>query len=310
MHQIPQQPPYLRVKIWRRLQRIGAVAIKNAVYVLPCNEQSREDFQWLAKEILNGGGEATVLEARFLDGLSNEQIVGQFIAAREADYTQLIEEVHSLAAEATDKELATAREAEWVRLKQRQASLEAIDFFHAPGREVLASELAKLELRLKPLRRDAILLRDRQDYQGHVWVTRALIKYDRMASAWLIRRFIDPWATFKFAPGKGYQCQAGEHDFDMFEAEFTHVGELCTFEVLLRSFGLAEPALSALAEMIHDMDLKDDKFRRAETPGLELVLAGLASAVAEDEIRIARSKVLFDELFDQLCARLEPAGER
>lgn len=318
IHQIPQQPPYLRVKVWRRLQRIGSIAIKNSVYVLPRSEQSLEDFQWLAKEILTGGGEATVLEARFLDGLSNDQIIALFHAARETDYAQLLEETRRLSTEMAAggaSEQTSLFETEWARLKQRQRALEAIDFFVAPGGKLVAEELEQLENQyfLKSRKQTPGLMSRREDYQGAVWVTRQGIKYDRMSSAWLIQRFIDPQATFKFVPSQGYQRQPGEHDFDMFEAEFTHQGDLCTFEVLVRSFGLSDPALTALAEMIHDMDLKDEKFKKAETPGIELLLASLIQDETDDLRRIERCSALFNLLYAQLQARAErpkrPAGK-
>jgi hypothetical protein len=136
----------------------------------------------------------------------------------------------------------------------------------------------------------------RDEYRGRTWVTRAGIKVDRMASAWLIRKFIDPAATFKFVPAKGYQPAPGELRFDMFEAEFTHEGELCTFEVLVQRFGLADPALRAIAEIVHDIDVKDAKYGREEAPGIGQLVAGIAAAHPDDEARLARGAALFDDL--------------
>lgn len=293
MHQIPQHPPYLRVKIWRRLQRLGAVALKNAVYVLPRSEQNQEDLQWLAREITSGGGEATVLEARLLDGVTNEQMIAQFRSAREADYAQLCEE----ARQGLEGPAEALAQAELARLKQRQAALLAIDFFEAPGREVLQDLVRKLESRLQSLGLPPQASPSHEAYHRRVWVTRAGIASDRMASAWLIRRFIDPEARFRFVPSTGHLPETGELRFDMFEAEFTHEGDNCTFEVLQQRFDLREPALSTLGEIIHDIDLKDEKFRHAETAGLALVIASLVQACPDDEERLARSTVLFDELF-------------
>ena len=137
----------------------------------------------------------------------------------------------------------------------------------------------------------------REEYGGRTWVTRAGIKVDRMASAWLIRKFIDPQARFKFVPAKGYEPQGGEVRFDMFEAEFTHEGDLCTFEVLLERFGLAEPALGSIAEIVHDVDVKDAKYGREEAPGVGQVVAGIAAAHADDEARLERGAALFDDLY-------------
>jgi hypothetical protein len=138
---------------------------------------------------------------------------------------------------------------------------------------------------------------DRAQYRGRTWVTRTGIKVDRMASAWLIRKFIDPEARFEFVPAKGYRPQEGELRFDMLEAEFTHEGELCTFEVLVQRFGLSDPALRAIAEIVHDIDLKDAKYGREEAPGIGQLVAGITAAQTEDEARLVSGAALFDDLY-------------
>jgi hypothetical protein len=138
---------------------------------------------------------------------------------------------------------------------------------------------------------------DRAQFRGRTWVTRTGIKVDRMASAWLIRRFIDPEARFKFVPAKGYRPEEGELRFDMFEAEFTHEGELCTFEVLVQRFGLTDPALRAIAEIVHDIDVKDAKYGREEAPGIGQLVAGIAAAHPDDEVRLERGAALFEDLY-------------
>jgi hypothetical protein len=130
-----------------------------------------------------------------------------------------------------------------------------------------------------------------------VWVTRTGIHIDRIASAWLIRRFIDPEARFKFVPSKGYGPQKNELRFDMFDADFTHDGELCTFEVLLRDFGITDPALKPLGEIVHDIDLKDAKFSRPEGAGIDHLVAGIAWTQPDDEGRLAQGGALFDALY-------------
>ena len=138
--------------------------------------------------------------------------------------------------------------------------------------------------------------RSTTEVQGRTWVTRTGIKVDRMASAWLIRKFIDPKARFKFVSAKGYEPRKGELRFDMFEAEFTHEGDLCTFEVLVQRFGLVDPALLAVAEIVHDIDVKDGKYRREEAAGVAQLIAGIAAAHPSDEERLARGATLFDDL--------------
>ncbi len=185
------------------------------------------------------------------------------------------------------------------RLRQRTSELSEIDFFGAPGRELVEGMLSGLEARMETVgaveRTGAPL--DRAQYRGREWVTRAGIKVDRMASAWLIRRFIDPEPRFKFVAAKGYRPEPDELRFDMFEAEFTHEGDLCTFEVLVRRFGLDDPALRAIAEIVHDIDLKDAKYGREEAAGIGQLVAGIAASHQADEARLKRGAALFDDLY-------------
>ena len=307
IHQLPAKPAYLRVKIWRRLQDLGAVAVKNAVHALPMNEETQEDFEWLLREIVEGGGEAVVCEARLIDGLSDQEIRALFDQARDADYEAVAKDTRALAKSlrpnAKPEALAEHR-TQVARLRKRLAQVVSIDFFGAIGREKAESLLSGLETRLSEgevVKNKASIdsaetafgaLRDR------TWVTRQGVYVDRIASAWLIRRFIDPQARFKFVPGKGYRPHPGELRFDMFEAEFTHEGDKCTFEVLLERNALKDPALRAIAEIIHDIDLKDDKFGRTEVAGIRTLVEGISVATEDDSERIARGTEVFNSLYD------------
>jgi hypothetical protein len=153
-------------------------------------------------------------------------------------------------------------------------------------------------------------LSDRQDLRGKTWVTRKGIYIDRMASAWLVRRFIDPNARFKFVPAKGYKPMTDEVRFDMFEAEFTHEGDHCTLEVLIERAGLRDPALIPIAEIVHDIDLKDAKFQRQETIGIERLIAGIAMANKDDESRLARGTAVFDDLYEYFRRKRNSSDER
>ena len=305
IHQLPAKPAYFRVKIWRRLQGLGAVAIKNAVYALPSNAETREDFEWLLREIAEGGGEAMLCEARMVGGMSDEQARVLFDRARDADYNEIANEVRALATglggDAGSNRRAEARN-QVVRLRKRFAATVAIDFFGANGRETVEGLLSAVEAQVKE---EEVLPSDAsptsgpemmKDLQGRTWVTREGVHVDRIACAWLIRRFIDPNCRFKFVPGKGYEPEADEVRFDMFGAEFTHEGENCTFEVLLARVGLDDPALRAFAEIVHDIDLKDEKFAREETAGIKTLIAGICMATSDDEERFARGAAMFDDL--------------
>jgi hypothetical protein len=307
IHQIPPKPDYFRVKVWRRLQRLGAVAIKNSVYVLPKNDQTQEDFQWVLREIIEGRGEASLCEARFVDGLSDEEVEALFQAARGAEYDQIAEEARRLAEiplpnGQTEETRRTKLEIDLVRLKRRLAEVVAIDFFGAPGRETAEGLVSGVEARMtgknSMLGADSARTFRREDFLGKTWVTRKGIYVDRMASAWLIRRFIDSDARFKFVPPKGYKPLPGELRFDMFEAEFTHEGDRCTLEVLIQRIGLDDPALIPIAEIVHDIDLKDSKFGRQDTIGIERLIAGIAMTHKDDEVRLERGCAVFNDLYE------------
>jgi hypothetical protein len=305
IHQLPAKPAYLRVKIWRRLQALGAVAVKNAVHVLPMNEETQEDFEWLLREIQEGGGEAFVCEARLIDGLSDEQVRALFDRARDADYADVVKEARALAKSlrpnAKSETIAELR-AQVARLRKRLAEIVAVDFFGAIGRETAEALVKSLEARLNE---DASVTDKAMvdpnalgTLHNRTWVTRQGVYVDRIASAWLIRRFIDPEARFKFVAGKGYRPNEGELRFDMFEAEFTHEGDKCTFEVLLERGALKEPALRAIAEIIHDIDLKDSKFGRTEVAGIRTLIEGISVATKDDSERIARGSEVFNDLYE------------
>ena len=303
IHQIPPKPNYFRVKVGRRLARLGAVAIKNSVYALPKNEQTQEDFQWVLREIVQEGGDASLVEARFIEGMSDAAVEALFHAARDAEYAELGTEVRELARSLGSKKLDADRRAaaqtDVVRFQRRLSEILALDFFAAPGRQGVESLIRELEARLEEGASPAPTPAGtrREDYQGRTWVTRTGIHIDRIASAWLIRRFIDPEARLKFVPSKGYRPERGEVRFDMFDAEFTHEGDDCTFEVLVRRFHLRDGALEPIAQIIHDLDLKDAKFARQDALGIDRLILGIAMSHPEDEARLARGSAVFDDLY-------------
>jgi hypothetical protein len=310
IHQIPLKPAYFRVKIWRRLHGLGAVAIKNSVYVLPWNDETLEDFQWVLREIVQGEGEASICAADFIEGLTDDQVQAMFQAARDADYGQIAEEASSVlgsvpaSASAITDEDRTGIEANLSRLKKRFSSVTALDFFAASGREPAETVMKQLEERLKEARRKTETdeaeteKRDLGDLRGRTWVTRKRVYVDRIACAWLIRRFIDPDAQFKFVSSKGYRPRSGELRFDMFEGDFTHEGDLCSFEVLNKRFFPEDQALVHIGKVIHDLDFKDAKFKKSETAGIGGLMEGLAAAHKSDEARLDRGKAIFDDLYE------------
>jgi hypothetical protein len=279
IHQLPPKPDYFRVKIWRRLQGLGAVAIKNSVYALPFSAQASEDFQWLRKEITAGGGEASVCRATFVDGLGDPQIEALFRTARDAEY-----------AEVTSAAERVESTAEIARLERRLRDITALDHFGSGGRKAAEAALAGRKARnISRRKREKVPMKQ-------TWITRPDVHVDRIASAWLIKRFIDPKARFAFGAARD-----GAISFDMFEGDYTHEGDRCTFETLLQRFALDQDgALRAIAEMVHDVDVKDGKFGRVETPGFERLIAGIVKRHARDEARIERGTELLNDLYESI----------
>jgi hypothetical protein len=277
------------------------VGVKNSVYVLPRSDEALEDYQWLRREIVAGGGEASVCEARFVEGLTDRELRATFVRASDAEYERLAREarrVHGALARRGPKPPARARAAAAAgRLRRRLGEAAARDFFGAPRRPAAERALAAIEDALRP--RPARPAADGPapgEVLGRTWVTRAGLRVDRIASAWLIRRFIDPEARFRFVAGAD-AGRPGELRFDMFEAEFTHEGDECTFEVLRRRFALRDPALRAVAEIVHEVDLKDGRFGRPEAAGLDRLVNGLTARHPGDEDRLREGAALFEALY-------------
>ncbi|MCC6469984.1 MAG: chromate resistance protein [Alphaproteobacteria bacterium] len=300
LHNIPPKPAYFRVKIWRRLQGLGAVAVKNAAYVLPRSEQALEDLGWTRRAIEEAGGEAVLCEARFVDGLDDRGLRALFDAARDADYAGIVEEIGRVELDADMAELESVAR----RLRRRFDQIAALDFFGAAGREPAEGALSGLEARMKrPQAKDRAAETDMARPRGRLWVTRASVFVDRIASAWLIKRFVDPRARFKFVSAPKYEPKPGELRYDMFDAEFTHEGDLCTFEVLVKRFAGDDRALGHLAEIVHDIDLKDGKYGRSEAGGVLQLIAGICGATDSDEERLKRGGELFETLYQSFRGR-------
>ena len=303
IHSIAPRPHYLRVKVGRRLQKLGAVAIKNSVYALPTSEAAREDLEWIAHEITADGGEASLCEARFIGGLTDDAIEAQFRAARQRDYAALAKAARRIVEglSATSR-LSSARRARTERalsrIRKRTDEIVAIDHFGAPGRLALDGLLRTADDKLRPPKapgpRGTPDLPSLRQVRGRTWVTRKGIHVDRIASAWLIRRFIDPEARFKYVEARGYAPAAGELRFDMFDAEFTHEGDLCTFEVLLARWDGGDAALRRIADMVHDVDLRDGKFGREETDGFTALITGICLQHRDDAARLDAGSALLD----------------
>jgi hypothetical protein len=287
LHQIPPTPAYFRAKVLRRLNQLGALPIKNSAYLIPENDETKEDMEWLRSEIIQEGGEAWLFGAEASAGLSDAALIASFNELRSQDYKQLLDS-------------SRAPEPEIRKLKRRFEEIRRIDFFGAPGREELQAMIANIESSLRGTSREPAVKPALAELKNRTWVTRRGVKVDRMSSAWLIRRFIDPAAQFRFVDPDRYTPAPGELRFDMFEGEFTHEGDLCTFEVLLKHAGLHDPGLNAIGELVHDIDLKDDKFQRPETSGIAAMISGIVALHAADERRVEEGGRLWESIYTAL----------
>lgn len=296
----------MRVKTWRRLQQLGAVAIRNAVYVLPDSPQAREDFEWMKAEILANKGEASVFAADTIDTLTDDDILAAFRADRERSFKAIREEAQGLKRERARagamKGTNLRRLQRAVRqLRDRFARVAATDFFGASGREETSAALAKLERDVagpppfvaEPSNGGDLL--PPADYRGRTWVTRPRPGIDRSGSAWLIRRFIDPGARFAF--GDEPPASSKVVPFDMYDVEFSHHGERCTFEVLALRFRVTDPAVRRLGRLVHDLDLKETRYNVPEAATVGRLIDGLRHVYPCDEDLLEQGIVLFEALY-------------
>jgi len=296
---LPPRPSSLRVRAWRRLRVLGAVPLKSGAYLLPDSTDRYEQFQWLAQEIQRDGGEATLLRVDRIENMKQPDVVRLFQEARNQDYAGLAERYRKLL-----KGRRPRLDEEMARLAREMDRITEIDFFEAPGRREVERTREAVEQRTAagrarpagaapPLDLDAL--------KGRRWVTRPRPHVDRIASAWLIKRFVDPEAEFVFAAPD--QVPGDAIPFDMAGADFGHHGEDCTFETLVRRAGLRDRKLAILAEIVHEADLKDQKFAREEARGIDLALRSLLSAIKDDHEALAHGLTLFDGLYATIGER-------
>jgi hypothetical protein len=319
-HQLPASPSNLRVRTWRRLQQLGAIPVKQAVYVLPDTPAAREDFEWLRTEVKGAGGDASVFAADNVDAFSDDALVDEFRRARQEAYGALAREIeHVLARMNATRRPRGARAPAVHRLievfRQRLSALEHIDFFGSAGRDRVVALLAQLDQRAHPAPPSAgpaaaAGATDVTVYRRRLWVTRPRPGVDRMGSAWLIRRFVDEGARFGFAVDRESLPEADAIPFDMFGVEFSHQGDGCTFETLCAVFGIRDPAVARIAAIVHDLDLKDGRFGAPEAATVGTLIEGLQLATSDDDILLERGMTLFESLFHAFAHSARAAGPR
>jgi hypothetical protein len=298
LYALPTRRNAERVNLWRKLRKFGAVQLKTSGYVLPDGPNHLERFQWLSKQIVDAGGEATLVRVAEIDGVSNPQIVAMFKDARTTDYKAL--------ARACQQALARFRKGKTAelglhlaKLKQRFGELRQIDYFDSPAAYDAQMLLHRVERMIASGKAPGGLQKlDRAQFAGKTWLTRPRPGIDRAGSAWLIRKFIDPKARFIFALDPASHPTA--LPLDMANVEFSHHGDDCTFETLVKRFGIADKAVLRMAEMVHDADLEDGKFQRYECIGINSVLAGWERAGLGDGELLSKGIECFEGLYRHL----------
>lgn len=314
IHQMRPNPTRNRVMIWRRLQNIGAIPIKNSVYILPFTKEAYEHFQWLRQEITAQKGDATIFRVDFIEGIRTQDIIKQFQRIRDKDYDGVFAETVKLknAVEGSiDKSHISVNqkekyESELNKLKVRFNEIITIDYFSAPNRVKAQQAIADSNKIIESLKKYSengklteatvpIKIYKKDEFRNKNWVTRKGIHIDRIASAWLIKRFIDKGARFSFVT-ENATIKNGI-GFDMYNTEFSHRKEDCTFETILKSFNLKDSTLAQIAEIVHDIDLKDHKFDRPEAEGINQIIIGLSQKLKYDKKLLKTGMEIFDALY-------------
>lgn len=286
-----------RVAVWRRLRHWGSLAIAGSVQILPDREECLEAFQWLAQEIRANNGEATIMRVTELEELTDQQLIAMFRAARVEDYRRIEAFATDLTKNLTDgkeKDISQVRD-KLNKLRRHYADILRIDYFECPEGRQVASFLNGLGRSLSPAVSESpsVTHADIAPYQGRRWVTRPHPYVDRMACAWLIRRFINPQAAIRYS----HQSNQDEVAFDMNQGEFGHRGNLCTFETMIVAFELDDPALQPIAEMVHEIDLHDDRYIWPEITGIERLINGWSLANLSDTELEENGISLFEGLY-------------
>lgn len=313
LHQIPPKPAYFRAKVQRRLKGLGAVLIKNSAYLLPATSDTLEDFQWLVGEIRSGGGGAWLFRSDVMAGFTNEVLEREFTRMATEEYDLLAKDA-TIVIDALRAEVELVgpphfvdganHRKHWQSIRRRWDAIRRRDYFRADAAERVVALLGEIEQTMKhsegtPDRTNSNRMNG-QEYCACTWVTRQGVKIDRIASAWLIQRFIDPAARFLFVEGNTHEARPSQIRFDMFDGEFTHRGTLCTFEVLVEERVPNDRVLREIGEIVHEIDLKDDRYGRPEAVGIAVVIDGLVLCEPDDARRLEMGRGIFDGLYERI----------
>ncbi|HSW63938.1 MAG TPA: chromate resistance protein ChrB domain-containing protein [Dissulfurispiraceae bacterium] len=306
---LPTRPVSKRMKVWRKLVQEGALHFKGAVYLLPCSADREKMLMALVADVSAMGGEAALVKTKLIETMDDASIIALFNADRSNAYAQTHKRLHALeqkVASLTKGGKSSAPEellTEFRKIEKTIADIAAVDFFGSETGADYARRLRRLAEQLdaashgrSPETAPAIQPKDPAEYRTRIWATRTRPFVDRMASAWLIRRFIDTQARLVFV-ADAVEAPAGSVLFDMSGGEFTHHGDLCTFEVLIKSFGLKQRPLKKLAELVHELDIKDGRYKVPEASGIEELLTGIRKIAKNDEEALEKGMAVFEILY-------------
>jgi hypothetical protein len=309
-YSVPSHPVSNRMKIWRKLAKVGAVPLKGSVYILPATEEHEEFCQWLIGEVKSMGGDGAIVKSSEIKTMTDTEIRRLFTTQADREYHRLekmldvferkIQSIRKGSKSEEGKHLADQA----TKLTKEFEELRKRDYFESSTGNILKKRIQALEASLRdagkkaPEEAASVVARRTQDYRGKIWATRKNPFVDRMASAWLIKRFVDPKASFVFIDERDVaSLDDTTVAFDMRGAAFTHVGDLCTFEVLVKSFGIKDKAVKKIAEIVHDLDVKDDKYAKLETAGVEEILIGVRKSLKDDSAALEQGRTVFEMLY-------------
>lgn len=310
-YSVPSRPVSSRMKVWRRLSKAGAIQFKGAVYILPFNDEHYELLQWLTSEVASMKGEAAFIKADMIEAIKNSAIVDLFNQQRESVYRIIEKKIEDIERKLNSvKKGADAKDnkklsGQFIKHQKEFEEIRKVDFFVSKSGNALKKRLANLQAEvnklsgLKVKAQIAVITPKRiENYKGKIWRTRKRPFVDRMASAWLIKRFIDKKAIFRFIDEKEIEnIDKKSITFDIKDGEFTHRGDMCTFEVIVKSFNLKDKALKKIAEIVHEIDMKDDKYENMEARGIEDILTGIRKAIKNDAAVLEKGMAVFEMLY-------------
>jgi hypothetical protein len=292
LYRLPTAKNTEHVNLWRKLKEFGALSLKTSAYLLPDSPLHFERFQGLSQQIRDGGGDATLIRVAEIENFSFEAVTALFGEARAADYDGL-QSALAVLLKRKPKRPDESFRAEIEILQIRFEAIRGIDFFESPRAHDVENLFRRLKEPNTGVKAKGLALLPR-DYRGKTWLTRPRPEIDRVGSAWLIRKCVDPEAVFVF--GTQLRKFPTAIPFDMLDVEFTHNGDDCSFETLLKRFRIEDELLQKIAEMIHDADLEDDKFHRHECVAIDQMLKGWAKLGSSDEEILEKGFACLDAL--------------